>query len=455
MIEVMSAMVCQITGIDPIAQDQKCLGVDTKTGQIGFVENGGGAIGAMGSLIAMTYTPPIHSSDYFSYLAQNFGISKPVLAQSNGIGFSGLTPIRAIWFAFTKIVYLLFIIVFIIIGLAIMLRIKIDPRTVMSIENQIPKIIIGLLFITFSFAIAGFLIDVMYVLIFLIFNIFMDIFKDPSIAGPKIVEKIVGTQQTFNTDNVFGVFNNLVGFTDIVTNASGSVKDIVRNLFSLQQSNNGNIFLISGILDLGNALQNALALILGTIVGIAALLIIGIAVLFSMFRLWFTLIMSYINILLDIVLAPFWILTGVLPGGPGIGGWLRDILSNLIVFPATIVMFLFGLIFMEAFKTSTATANPMFTPPLIGNPVGNAFGPLIGLGFILMTPKIAEMAKAALKAPKVDLSAIGQAVGVGGSTAGGTGKEMAGSIASYYKGNPLTPDKKGFGSIMRRFQQKM
>jgi hypothetical protein len=123
MIEVMAAMTCQLAGVDPINPNQKCLGVDQKTGKIGFVEKGGGAIGVMGNMIAMLYTPPLHTGDYFAYLGQNFGLAKPAYA-ANVAGFESLNPLMPLWSAFRNIVYLFFVIVFIIIGLAVMLRIK-------------------------------------------------------------------------------------------------------------------------------------------------------------------------------------------------------------------------------------------------------------------------------------------------------------------------------------------
>ncbi len=145
LIEIISALNCQITGIDPLQNDRRCLGVDAQSGKIGFVENGGGAIGLMSSMIVMLYTPPVQTSDFTKYLAQNFGVVKPAYAQAKcaGIGYCGLMPLITLWAAFRNIVYLVFVIVFIIVGFGIMLRVKIDPRTVMSIEYQIPKIIIG------------------------------------------------------------------------------------------------------------------------------------------------------------------------------------------------------------------------------------------------------------------------------------------------------------------------
>src|SRR3989344_3542463 len=61
MIEVMSSLTCQLTGVDPINPNGQCLGVDQKSGKIGFVENGGGAIGVMGNMISVLYTPPLHT----------------------------------------------------------------------------------------------------------------------------------------------------------------------------------------------------------------------------------------------------------------------------------------------------------------------------------------------------------------------------------------------------------
>src|SRR3989344_5325325 len=173
MIEVMSALTCQLAGVDPINPKQSCLGADQATGKIGFLPSPqeGGAIGFMGNMISVLYTPPLHTADYFQDLASNFGLSKHAYAQTTGTGFKSLTPLIGIWSAFRNIVYLFLVIIFVIIGLAIMLRVKIDPRTVMTIQNQIPKIIIGILAVTFSFAIAGFLIDMMYVSIHLTGNI--------------------------------------------------------------------------------------------------------------------------------------------------------------------------------------------------------------------------------------------------------------------------------------------
>jgi len=415
MIEVTSALTCQIAGIDPINPVQGCLGVDQTSGKIGFLENtglpdealakSGGAIGFMGNMIAALYTPPLHTADYFKDLASNFGISKPALAQNEGgTGFQSLTPLINIWSAFRNIVYLLLVIVFVVIGLAIMLRVKIDPRTVMTIQNQIPKIIVGILAVTFSFAIAGFLVDLMWVSIYLIYSTI-------SQAGDVNQFNPVNLQGR----NPFGALGagNIFG---IASSVSSSIQDILLNLFGFGNLNGINR-LLTGIFTLG----------ISELPYIIPYLIILIAILIALFRLWFTLLMAYVQILLAVVLAPFWIIGGIVPGSPiSLSGWLRNISANLLAFPATIAMFMLGKVFLTAFGTNQTQGQ--FVPPLIGSPgTPGAIGSLISLGIILMTPNVVNMLKAALKAPKTE-TGIGKALMPGLAMPGRTVRGAGGLI---------------------------
>ncbi len=453
MIEVMSAMSCQLTGIDPNPKS-KCLGVDPKTGNIGFVPSagsgqvgGGGAIGVAGKMIAMLYTPPLHTSDYFKYLANNFGIAKPAHAAT---GFEGLRPIQNLWVAFRDIVYLLFVIIFIVIGLAIMLRVRIDPRTVMTIQNQIPRIIIGILLLTFSFAIAGFLIDLMYVAIFLTYELIS------RAATPGSLDKLnplgMAGQSPFDAANELGGTGGIGRIAGKMAKAMFFVvqnlsEEFIDNMLSggvgktflallgglagvLMGTLTGNPFvgLITGLFGIiGGAtgitdklVETVASNILGALAYPIVFLIVAVALLIALFRLWLSLIMAYVGILLNVVFAPFWIAASLLPGSTiGFGAWLRSIISNLAVFPATIVMFLLAKVFIDSFGAKPSDA--AFSPPLLGNlPGTNIFGDLIGLGIILMTPNVVAMVKAALKAPSLPAAGIVAGIAAGGRVVGGT-----------------------------------
>ena len=475
MIEVMSAMSCQLSGIDPTNPKTQCLGVDTKSGKIGFVQGGGGAIGVAGHMIGMLYTPPLHTEDYFKYLASNFGIAKPAHAAT---GFEGLKPVQSLWVAFRNIVYLLFVIIFVVIGLAIMLRVRIDPRTVMTIQNQIPKIIIGILLVTFSFAIAGFLIDLMYVVIFLSYGLISgskvtDVTSlNPLILQGKTAIGVV-TSGSILGGGVFGIANTIaldgvkiirdsIHLSPDVGSGLGTIWNVIKAFFT--GANVGEAFteglanLLVDLTSIGVALRfgSQIAQIVGTwsvfgfsipintISGAAitlttfelmerllrfaipyliVFLIVFIALFFALFRLWFTLILAYVGILLDVVFAPFWIAAAILPGSPiGFSAWLRSIVANLAAFPATIIMFLLAKVFINAFGKCTLPAcdpNTVFVPPLIGSILGkdgtDLLGNFIGLGILLMTPNVVSMIKAALKAPSMQAGGpIGAAIAVGG-----------------------------------------
>jgi hypothetical protein len=116
----------------------------------------GGMIGQTTKLAANTFYQPVSGIQYIAQLKDNF-LGKPTYA-AQGIGFAGLAPLIPIWQVFRNMVYVLFSIVLVGIGLSIMLRIKISPQAVITIQSAIPKLITSLILVTFSYAIAGLLI---------------------------------------------------------------------------------------------------------------------------------------------------------------------------------------------------------------------------------------------------------------------------------------------------------
>lgn len=460
MIEVMSSMICQLSGSDPIRKDHKCLGIDPQTGKVGFVENGGGAIGAMGIFISYTFTPPASSGDYARYLAGNFGVAKKTYAQSpctidsnarSGFGFCGIAPLLDIWVAMRNIAYLLFVIIFVIIGLAIMLRVHIDPRTVMTIENQIPKIIVGILLVTFSFAISGLLIDVMYVAIYLVGGVLINADKAHPIS--------VGLGEIATSPTPFDIINRLWpgdpntvgaggGFGGLSNQGSNTVRELVMNVLGGQGGSEINIENASqlkpGIMDL---VGGTFTSIVGLVVGIFAALLIFIALIYTCIRLWIILVVAYISILLDIVFAPFWFLVGLFPGSnAGIGGWAKDMLANLAVFPTAIAMFILAKVFSEIARDNTAGS--MFVPPLAGGGdlSGDIFAGIIALGFLFMTPHVLQITRGAIKAPNINYGPVFDPIG----QAGGTVKSFASAGYEASTKTPMPGDKGGMKSITRR-----
>lgn len=468
--EVMSAFSCQLAGVNFSHKDQKCLGFDPKTGQLGFVDNGGGALGLLTGGIAMLYTAPAHTGNYVSYLSQSFGISKPSYAQeSQGVGFDSINPMIGVWAVFRDISYLLFIFVFIIIGVAIMLRAKIDPRTVMTIQNQIPKLIIGIIMVTLSFAIAGLMIDLMWTSTYVVINVVSG--ADKNISAGKATQALynhpisyfdtMGSYGNQNTDNMvpvpgmpgLEVSQEGGGVFNLSQKGAGSIQEIINSSFGhvplpnqqeeeLPKCNEGDFFcgigdllkrsfvfsslpgvsLVSGIIwgDLaddpfGAVLSGVLGFLVSWLLGGIAFFIIILLLLWNLFKLWLTLLKCYIGILVDIIFAPFWIVGGLIPGSSSLGftGWLKDLLGNLAVFPATVGLFLLAKVFIDM---SDAESGPFFVPPLLGHFAGgtNTLGPLIALGFVLAAPHVAEGVKKSFKEKfSLDLSGVGESLKVG------------------------------------------
>lgn len=447
MLETISAMICQLTGTDFVNPDNGCLGISSSTHKIGFVKNGKGLIGGMTSLISYTFTPPASSLQYVSYLKDNFGIAKTTYAAADtcpGIGFCAIQPLLQLWVVMRNFAYLIFILVFVIIGVAIMLRVHIDPRTVMTIQNQIPKIIVGLVLVTFSFAISGFLIDVMYTASYLLGSVI----SSAQVPNQQNYHKIITANNPF--DAASKAYNG--GLLGIVGDGSSNFTGLINGIF-FGEGNQGNgdcgsntdIFqdkfcevpFIGGIVKA----------LVGAVVALLAFLIIAIAVIYTLIKLWIILVLAYINILLDIVFSPFWFLLGLIPGSQtGIGGWFKDMLANLAVFPATIAMLMLSNVFANLFRNQ-AVGNQLFIPPLLGNPFNaQAMSGIIALGFFFMLPNVLQLMKGAFKAPKIDL---GPVFAPAGEAFGTLKAGVSGAIISQT--TISTPGKQvGLGGIFKR-----
>ncbi len=467
-IEVGAAISCQLSGIDPINPDGKCLGIDPKTKKIGFVEGGGGAIGLVGNLIAETFYIPISTHDYVADVASNFGIAKRTYAQNTGdtpaaagqaknqregsIGFNSLLPTLKLWQVFRNVTYLLFVILFVIVGLGIMFRIKIDPRTVMTLQNQIPKIIMAIIFVTFSYAIAGFLIDMMYVSIYLIMSLFSQAGIDPSNSlstNPFGAAGGIGGVSGI----AFGVAKNISGITASIFDGTlgrvlgGIIGTLIGGLIGQQIGKGIPLPLVGAFFTKASLIGGAIGgvggailgnKLIGLIAGLIAYIVIIIAIFQALLRIWFQLIKCYISVLVTVVFSPFYIASGLIPGRSGLGAFFRGMLSNLAVFPATITLFLLGQTFINGFSGHTPGGVTPFIPPLVGDLTDpSRFGSIIGLGIILMAPEAAVMVKDALKSPDFKYSSgIGRSLSAGPGIIGQFGR-------GYTAGLGYTYDKSG------------
>jgi hypothetical protein len=445
LIDLLSATSCIVAGIDPLDKNHSCLGVNPQTGKIGYSptsldENGeqkiGGLLGASTAMVAILYTPSVSSGEFGHYMAQNFGIVKKAYAQDTGYGFTGLSPVLALWTAIRNMAYFILMVAFIIIGLGIMLRVKIDPRTVMSLQNQIPRIIICIVLVTFSYPIAGALIDTMWLTTYVGINVITSAggtaansSTNPTVPGngdlkdgdpnkadgplsQKATANLLQTPVTYVND-VFRTYDSpgsknvdsgIGHIADEVSYSLGSlISNLVKTAFLGQDDS-------CGILSLGGCI----AFLIKYVATFLFWIIIIFIVLKTLFSVWFTLLKAYTYVILLTIGAPFFIVMGLLPGNPlGIEKWLRSMLANLAVFPLTAFIFVLARLFIDLFNTAD---DKQFIPPLVGQPnIVGFMGVLIAFGLLLMTPTVLVQLQEALKVPgnKYGGAAIGGFIAAG------------------------------------------
>lgn len=334
-----------------------------------------GAVNGLGKLIAGMYThPPASSKEYLADLGSKLTLVKPAYAQ--GIGFEGLRSILPLWKKFRDITYVFFIIIFVIIGFAIMFRVRLNPQTVVSVQNALPKLIISLLLVTFSYAIAGLLIDLLYVAISLILallNYPLDVNQNIFLAAG-------------------GAFLGIGGFGGAVGTAASQIEHLVESIFT---GFGGEILGISA---------NAIAR-----------LVFAIALAIALFRVFFTLLLSYISIILGVIFGPFLLMLGALPGQRGLSSWLKIMLSNIVPFPVTAGIFAIAALLRESVGNKPEAT---WLPPFLGSGTGAYIPALIGVGIVLLAPQIIDSVKKAIGAPGLEGVGTALAPGIAPAAAG-------------------------------------
>ena len=329
-------------------------------------------------------------------------------AQAQGFGFSALAnPVQALWRASRDITYALFVLTIIVMAFMIMFRTKISPQTVITVQSALPKIVIGLVLVTFSYAIAGFMIDLVYVVIGLISALVLQA----------------------------GVFTSAETWTDVfawlTTGGAGNTGAFGILLNYIQIAGTAGFFAIARVM--ATSVPAFVLGAFGEILWILGYVLIFIWMFIIAFKVFFMLLKTYVAIIFNIMLAPFQIMVGVLVPGMGFGSWLRTLAANLAVFPVVGVMFIFAFMFLFAaagpfggglinilpwgldFNPSLFPAGSWSPPLLAGGADLQPFLWLIAsLATLSLIPKAADMIKSFVSGrPFAYGTAIGEAVAAG------------------------------------------
>ncbi len=338
-----------------------CIEDDTCTSSSGTGTNVAdyGAIGSLSNLIVAMYDNPVADTQtYVADVLKSAHIVTPAYAQ--GIGFASLDPVLNLWKTFRNIAYMFFVLIFVIVGFLIMFRQKVG-QTAITAQQAIPQIIMSLVLVTFSYAIAGLLIDLMYVLMAL----------------------IVGVFASFFPQDIFGYNIFELGGT------------MFKGAVNLQRNKD----FISGFLEslqLGGTANQVVSIISG----LTLTIILAVAMLIGIIRLFFELLKSYATIIIAVVMAPLLLMMGAIPGkSNAFGSWMKTLIGNLSPFPVILVV----LVMYYAFTNGAIDASSGgFMPPFLlsaGNGIGESIIALMSLAIILALPDIVKKIKDGI-APK-------------------------------------------------------
>jgi hypothetical protein len=334
---------------------------------------GPGLISVVNSGIVAMYDPPASSTTYVADLLQNAKIIPQ--AQAQGLGFASLDPILDAWKNFRNVAYLFFVVIFLVIGFMIMFRAKIGQAAI-TVQQAIPSIIVALLAVTFSYAIAGLLIDLMYVVMYGLITLF----------GNESHDLISG--------NIF----TLVGA--MFDKFGSTVMDAMENL-------------MQGLLG-----QGVVTAALSWLSSLSAIMIIGLAILISVFKIFLELLKSYISIILQVVFAPIILMVGAIPGKNTFMSWVKNLTGNLLIWPLTLICLLVNrMLTSSGYSFNDSNVGGFMPPYLLGSGQGAAFPALVGIGILLVIPEIMKEAK----------KKLGVEEGIMGSLAGAALKQIQGA----------------------------
>jgi hypothetical protein len=328
------------------------------------------------------YNKPASSTEYLAYIRQNLGIPS-AYAQTPGARF--LSPVISLWEIVRNISYVFFIIIFVIFGFMIMFRSKLDPQTTINVQLALPKIIVSLLLVTFSFAILSFIVDLTYFANNLVTATFKNELNSISSQHGGSF-----TWSTYDSGSDGGFLNYILSFFGGEDPALGPASVIV-----------------STIVD---ALGNIGGLVGGNFSTVFNL-IIAFTLLSTLIKIFMGLLTKHVTIILSTIGAPIVFAFGSLSPQAGFAQFLKSFIAACLTFPATFLILNFAMFFASVkIPDLNQTIAPFFAPTGEDQFAGT-LGELIGLGMLIVASKVPEAIDQALGTKPGALAAAGAEIG--------------------------------------------
>lgn len=325
------------------------------------------AVMQLASATTALYQPSTSSTQYLAYIKQK--ISSPTAyAAPLPTGKDVISPVITLWESMRNLSYVFFVIVFVVFGFMIMFRSKLNPQTTINIQLALPKIVIGLILVTFSFAILSFIVDLAFL-------------------GNALASKTIGSSIT-SFGYTWKDFENPdgLGFVGDFLTTYGEGPDAAQNI--LRGGLPGAFTKI--LTSLVNAFSAPESLIL---------LIIGFTLLGAVFKIFFALLAKHVIILLSVIVSPIVLTFSSLSFNSSPVQFLKSFLSACLVFPATTIALNLAAFFAQSNITISGistTIAPFTIGEIDGIHADNIIKSLIGLGILMFTSTLPEIIDNAL-----------------------------------------------------------
>lgn len=376
--------------------------------------------GALPSLIntmgGMYQSPPVSVEVWAQDIRDR--IDPSVSAQSSldsdtynpGQGYELLSPIQALWRAAVNLVYIFYIVIVVGLAFLILFRSQLGGQEAVTLFNAIPSLIISLVLVYFSYPISALFIDGITVGSGITYGALIGDGSSGSTAPGKFLyeQTIEGDDIIGNPgDNLIEKGVNVIAPSSVVVDPKTDLQidDKFVNVWqvfmtaSIEPETGGLENIIPKEVPLVNALGNAIENIAGDGITDTILRLVFIFAAFSAsLRLFFSLMRSYVYLIVLPLASPFIFLLAAIPGQTSniVRQYFTRLAAAALSFVAVYAVFLVIIIIA---RDTTNLSETLWTPPLLGysadqgiNGTGlsNIARPLIAYALFISTPLIPD-----------------------------------------------------------------
>lgn len=310
----------------------------------------------------------MQNSQFQSNLQAQVQAANTVYGSQSGFEYLKNLKVDLLWSETRNIAYLFFVVAMIIIGFMIMFRKNLPGQVVVSVGNSIPRVVLSLVLVTFSFAISGLMLDMGRLGMLAINRTFVA--AETKIGGGKVEGVDISSVTRLTDQALYYLEGQSMWDSNLpsnVQNALNGAEDIITNNEGLGKTSSvavriGINLLIATLLDTGEETEvtelpmvgatGPLELIIDlamsgikyfTLAKAARLILLLLIALYASIRLFITMFTTYVKIIINTVIAPLQIALGAVPGNESsITRWFKTAASNVLVFVVIIAILAFS-----------------------------------------------------------------------------------------------------------------